>query len=90
MQSTALYFIYDVVSMRSEYFPAISRESPIRKANAIGPARSPTALLTPSPRSANADAHCPTACSLAPAHTIMSINIQKSRLRKSPPTRSDG
>ena len=46
-------------------------------ANAIGPARSPTVLLTPRPFSAKIDAHWLTACSLAPAHSIMSIRIQK-------------
>ena len=50
----------------------------------MGPARSPTALLTPSPFSANVDAHCPTACSEAPAQTIMSMKIQNILLRKSP------
>ena len=35
---------------------------------------------TPSPCSANVDAHWLTACSLAPAHVIISIRIQKTRL----------
>ena len=47
-------------------------------ANDMGPARSPIALFTPSPFSAKVDAHWLTPCSLAPAHTIISINIQKS------------
>ena len=42
----------------------------------MGPARSPTVLLTPRPFSAKVDAHWLTACSLAPAHSIISINIQ--------------
>ena len=50
-------------------------------ANAIGPARSPTVLETPSPCSAKADAHWLTACSDAPAQSIIRKNTQKSFFR---------
>ena len=52
------------------------REIPIATAKAIGPARSPTALLTPSPCSAKVDAHWLTDCSAAPAHSIITRNSQ--------------
>ena len=55
----------------------------MRTANAMGPARSPTVLLTPSPFSANVEAHWLTDCSHAPAQTIISIRIQKILLEKS-------
>ena len=56
---------------------------PISSAKAIGPARSPTVLLTPSACSANVEAHWLTACSLAPAHSIISKNTQNTLRRNS-------
>ena len=49
----------------------------MRMANAIGPARSPMVLLIPKLFSARVDAHWLTACSLAPAQSIISIRTQK-------------
>ena len=57
----------------------------MQTANAIGPARSPTVLLTPRPCSAKVEAHWLTACSLAPALIIMRKRIQNSFIRKSAP-----
>ena len=56
-------------------------------ANAIGPARSPTVFDTPSPCSAKADDHWLTACSDAPAQSIITIKSQNTRLLTS--VRSD-
>ena len=56
--------------------------APITTANRHGPTRSPTVLLTPSPLSANADAHCATASSPAPAQNIMTSSTQNIPLRK--------
>ena len=46
----------------------------------MGPARSPMVLDTPNPRSAKADAHWLTACSLAPEQIIISTISQNSLL----------
>ena len=46
-------------------------------AKSIGPSRSPMVLDTPKPRSAKAEDHWLTACSDAPAQTIISIINQK-------------
>ena len=50
------------------------------KAKKSGPVRSPTVLLTPSPRSAKAEAHWLTACSHEPAQSMSSISTQNSRM----------
>ena len=50
----------------------------IKKAKAQGPKRSPIVFETPSPASANAEAHWLMESSLAPAHIITTPNIQKS------------
>lgn len=52
--------------------------TPISTANIQGPRRSPTVFETPSPLSANIDAHCATASSAAPEHVIRTIKSQKS------------
>ena len=49
----------------------------------MGPVRSPSALLTPSPFSAKVEAHWLTACSLAPAQTIISMMTQNMPERNS-------
>ena len=63
--------------------PYSSRESPISAANMQGPSRSPMALVTPRPCSANRLVHWLMACSEAPAQTISAMRIQKRRLENS-------
>ena len=58
------------------FFIDTAKVEDIKKANDIGPARSPTVLLTFRPSSAKVDAHWLTACSLAPAQVIISITTQ--------------
>ena len=55
----------------------------MRRAKDMGPARSPTVLLTPRPLSAKVEAHWLTACSLAPALSIIRKRIQKIFMEKS-------
>ena len=59
--------------------PYTARESPIRSAKIVGPARSPITLEMPSPFSANDDAHSLTPCSHAPAQTIRTASSQNVR-----------
>ena len=61
----------------SPYFPKNNLEVPMRMAKDIGPARSPNVLEMPRPFSAKVEAHWLTACSLAPAQTIIINNSQK-------------
>ena len=60
-----------------------TRASPMHTANRQGPSRSPTVLFTPSPSSANADAHWLTASSAAPAQAMSTANNQKERVFRS-------
>ena len=60
-----------------------TRASPMHTANRQGPSRSPTVLFTPSPSSANADAHWLTASSAAPAQAMSTANSQKERVFRS-------
>ena len=60
------------------------RDSPMRRANMQGPARSPTVLETPRPASAKADAHWLMACSPAPEQIIMTTRSQNRGFFKSP------
>ncbi len=77
MQSRQLILMNLSRSSLSPNLPYNRRESPISAAKDIGPARSPIVLLTPRPCSANVEAHWLTACSLAPAQSIISIITQK-------------
>ena len=69
----------------SPLIPYRSRESPMKKAKAQGPRRSPTVLLTPSPSSANREDHWLTACSDAPAHIISRKRTQSPKSREISP-----
>ena len=75
-----------VKSILSPRLPYIRRLRPISRENTVGPVRSPSALLTPSPFSAKVEAHWLTACSLAPAQTIISMMTQNMPERNSSPT----
>ena len=62
--------------MRAPHMPYSVRDRPIITANAQGPSRSPIALGTFRPVSANREAHWDIPCSDAPAHTIIKRNSQ--------------
>ena len=83
MHKSALACIYRPRSSFPPYLPNSAREMPMAAAKAIGPARSPTVFDTPRPCSAKAEDHWLTACSAAPAQSIMSMKTQNSFFRHS-------
>ena len=77
MQTQPLRSIIESRFILLPNLPYIKRDTPIRIEKSMGPARSPTVFVSPSAFSAKVEAHWLTACSLEPAQSMSTMNIQK-------------